>query len=100
MEIIQLLTVFILALYLGVELITKVPSTLHTPLMSGTNAISGVTLIGALGLLLVGPEDETLSLIAIMLAGVAIFLATLNVVGGFVVTQRMLNKFKGKKSND
>jgi NAD(P) transhydrogenase subunit alpha len=100
MEIIQLLTVFILALYLGVELITKVPSTLHTPLMSGTNAISGVTLIGALGLLLVGPEDETLSLIAIILAGVAIFLATLNVVGGFVVTQRMLNKFKGKKSND
>jgi H+-translocating NAD(P) transhydrogenase subunit alpha len=95
--IIQLLTVFILALYLGVELITKVPSTLHTPLMSGTNAISGITLIGAIGLLLFESQP---SWFAIGLAGVAVFLATLNVVGGFVVTNRMLNKFKGKKPND
>lgn len=96
----QLITVFILALYLGVELITKVPSTLHTPLMSGTNAISGITLIGAIGLLLLDNSTSNISWLAISLAGVAVFLATLNVVGGFVVTQRMLNKFKGKKSND
>lgn len=96
--IIQLLTVFILALYLGVELINKVPSTLHTPLMSGTNAISGITLIGAIGLLLLD-ADGTTSWIAIMLAGLAVFLATLNVVGGFMVTQRMLKKFNGKKKN-
>lgn len=95
--IIQLLTVFILALYLGVELITKVPSTLHTPLMSGTNAISGITLIGAIGLLLFESQPSWL---AIGLSGVAVFLATLNVVGGFAVTNRMLNKFKGKKPND
>ena len=98
--IIQLITVFILALYLGVELINKVPSTLHTPLMSGTNAISGITLIGAIGLLLLDNENSNRSWLAITLGGVAVFLATLNVVGGFVVTQRMLNKFKGKKSND
>lgn len=98
--IIQLITVFILALYLGVELITKVPSTLHTPLMSGTNAISGITLIGAIGLLLLDNETSNISWLAITLAGVAVFLATLNVAGGFVVTHRMLNKFKGKKSND
>jgi NAD(P) transhydrogenase subunit alpha len=94
--IIQLLTVFILALYLGVELINKVPSTLHTPLMSGTNAISGITLIGAIGLLLLDANGTT-SWIAIILAGLAVFLATLNVVGGFMVTQRMLKKFNGKK---
>ena len=98
--IIQLITVFILALYLGVELINKVPSTLHSPLMSGTNAISGITLIGAIGLLLLDNEHSNISWLAITLGGVAVFLATLNVVGGFVVTQRMLNKFKGKKSND
>jgi len=98
--IIQSITVFILALYLGVELINKVPSTLHTPLMSGTNAISGITLIGAIGLLLLDNENSNISWLAITLSGVAVFLATLNVVGGFVVTQRMLNKFKGKKSND
>jgi len=98
--IIQSITVFILALYLGVELINKVPSTLHTPLMSGTNAISGITLIGAIGLLLLDNENSNISWLAITLAGVAVLLATLNVVGGFVVTQRMLNKFKGKKSND
>ena len=98
--IIQLITVFILALYLGVELITKVPSTLHTPLMSGTDAISGITLIGAICLLLLDSESSNISWLAITLAGVAVSLATLNVVGGFVVTQRMLNKFKGKKSND
>ena len=97
--IIQLLTVFILALYLGVELINKVPSTLHTPLMSGTNAISGITLIGAIGLLLLDANGTAPSWIAIILAGLAVFLATLNVVGGFMVTQRMLKKFNGKKKD-
>jgi NAD(P) transhydrogenase subunit alpha len=96
MEIVYLITIFALALFLGVELITKVPSTLHTPLMSGTNAISGITIVGAIGLLMVSSESEPLSLLTIIFAGLAVFLATLNVVGGFVVTNRMLNKFKGK----
>jgi NAD(P) transhydrogenase subunit alpha len=100
MIILQLITVFILSLYLGVELITKVPSTLHTPLMSGTNAISGITLVGAIALLLVDPQEGMMSWVAIIMAGLAIFLATLNVVGGFAVTQRMLNKFKGKNSRE
>ena len=100
MDIIYLITIFALAVFLGVELITKVPSTLHTPLMSGTNAISGITIVGAIGLLMVSSESEPLSLWIIILAGLAVFLATLNVVGGFVVTNRMLNKFKGKKTND
>lgn len=100
MIILQLITVFILSLYLGVELITKVPSTLHTPLMSGTNAISGITLVGAIALLLVDPQEGMMSWVAIIIAGLAIFLATLNVVGGFAVTQRMLNKFKGKNSRE
>jgi NAD(P) transhydrogenase subunit alpha len=100
MEIVYLITIFALAVFLGVELITKVPSTLHTPLMSGTNAISGITIVGAIGLLMVSSESEPLSLLTIIFAGLAVFLATLNVVGGFVVTNRMLNKFKGKKTND
>jgi NAD(P) transhydrogenase subunit alpha len=100
MELIYLITIFALAVFLGVELITKVPSTLHTPLMSGTNAISGITIVGAIGLLMLSPEAEPLSPLLIFFAGLAVFLATLNVVGGFVVTNRMLNKFKGKKSND
>jgi NAD(P) transhydrogenase subunit alpha len=100
MELIYLITIFSLAVFLGVELITKVPSTLHTPLMSGTNAISGITIVGALGLLLTNNENDTMSIWIMVFAGLAIFLATLNVVGGFVVTNRMLNKFKGKKSHD
>ncbi|MGA0097216.1 MAG: NAD(P) transhydrogenase subunit alpha [Bacilli bacterium] len=100
MDIIYLITIFALAVFLGVELITKVPSTLHTPLMSGTNAISGITIVGAIGLLMVSSESEPLSLLTMIFAGLAVFLATLNVVGGFVVTNRMLNKFKGKKTND
>jgi NAD(P) transhydrogenase subunit alpha len=100
MDFIYLITIFLLALFLGVELITKVPSTLHTPLMSGTNAISGITIVGAIGLLMVSGQDEPMSIWLIMFAGLAVFLATLNVVGGFVVTNRMLNKFKGKKSHD
>ena len=86
--------VFILAVFVGFEVITKVPPTLHTPLMSGANAISGITLLGALasvsGAALTGSNA---------LAFVAIVLATVNVVGGFLVTDRMLAMFASKKQN-
>lgn len=87
-----LIFTFVLSLFLGVELISKVPSQLHTPLMSGANAISGITIVGALiaaGRL----EDPTLSVI---LGFVAVVFATVNVVGGYWVTNRMLAMFKGK----
>ena len=84
-----LLYVFVLAMFAGYEVITKVPPMLHTPLMSGANAISGVCLIGAL--LVAGPNDMSLSVI---LGLVAVVVATINVVGGFMVTDRMLAMFK------
>jgi NAD(P) transhydrogenase subunit alpha len=84
-------TIFVLALFVGVEVITKVPPLLHTPLMSGANAISGITIVGAL--LAAGAEDRTLSS---LLGFVAIVFATINVVGGFLVTNRMLAMFKKK----
>lgn len=87
-----LLALFVLSLFLGVELITKVPPTLHTPLMSGTNAISGITLVGAL---LAAGADASSTLVNI-LGFVAVTLATLNVVGGYLVTNRMLAMFKRK----
>lgn len=83
------LTVFVLALLLGHEVITKVPPTLHTPLMSGSNAISGITLVGAV--LAAGSDHSGL---ATGLGFVAVVLATTNVVGGFLVTHRMLAKFR------
>ncbi len=83
------LTVFALAVFVGFEIITKIPPTLHTPLMSGSNAISGITLIGAV--LSAGSQYTTLTT---ALGVVAVFLATLNVVGGFLVTHRMLGMFK------
>jgi len=86
------LTIFVLAIYVGVEVIKKVPPTLHTPLMSGSNAISGITLVGAL--ILAGQPD--LPEAVHVLSGVAVFFATINVVGGFVVTNRMLRMFKKK----
>ncbi len=86
-----LLTVFILAIFVGVEIITKIPPTLHTPLMSGSNAISGITLIGAL--VSVTSGDETFAKI---LGCGAVILATTNVVGGFLVTHRMLGMFRKK----
>ena len=87
------LTVFVLAVFIGFEVITKVPPTLHTPLMSASNAISGITLIGAL--LLAGQiENPTLSR---TLAVVGVAFATINVVGGFLVTHRMLDMFRKKK---
>ena len=84
-------TIFVLALFVGFEVITKVPPLLHTPLMSGANAISGITIVGAL--LAAGAEERTLSS---LLGFVAIVFATINVVGGFLVTNRMLAMFKKK----
>jgi NAD(P) transhydrogenase subunit alpha len=85
------LTIFVLAVFVGIEVITKVPPTLHTPLMSGSNAISGVTLIGAI--LSAGSQQTTLTTI---LGFLAVLFATINVVGGFLVTHRMLGMFKRK----
>ena len=87
---INIFTVFILAVFVGVEIITKVPPTLHTPLMSGSNAISGIASVGAIISTKVGGELGT------WLGFVAIILATVNVVGGFMVTDRMLKMFKKK----
>lgn len=89
---VALLTIFVMALYVGVEVITKIPPTLHTPLMSGSNAISGVTLIGAI--LAAGQSDHLLLKI---LGSIAIAFAMINVVGGFLVTHRMLGMFVKKK---
>jgi H+-translocating NAD(P) transhydrogenase subunit alpha len=86
-----LLTVFVLAVFIGVEVITKIPPTLHTPLMSGSNAISGIALVGAV--LAAGSGDSMLPKI---LGCVAVTLATINVVGGFMVTHRMLGMFRRK----
>jgi NAD(P) transhydrogenase subunit alpha len=85
------LTVFVLAMLLGFEVITKVPPTLHTPLMSGSNAISGITIIGAI--LSAGLD---LTALTTTLAFVAVVFATINVVGGFLVTRRMLEMFRRK----
>ena len=86
-----LLTIFVLAVFVGFEIITKIPPTLHTPLMSGSNAISGITLIGAL--LSAGAGAGALAKI---LGCLAVVLATINVVGGFLVTHRMLGMFRKK----
>ena len=91
MEMMLLLFVLVLSIFLGFELINKVPSTLHTPLMSGANAISGITLVGAI--LSSGSDSSS---ITIVLGTVAVFLASLNVVGGYLVTNRMLKMFKKK----
>jgi NAD(P) transhydrogenase subunit alpha len=85
------LTIFVLAVFVGFEVITKVPPTLHTPLMSGSNAISGITIVGAL--LAVGFQDSPL---ATYLGLAALILATINVVGGYLVTHRMLAMFSRK----
>lgn len=84
-------TVFVLAIFVGIEVITKVPPILHTPLMSGSNAISGITIIGALL-----SSGSGYSILTIFLGLTALIFATTNVVGGFLVTHRMLNKFKKK----
>ncbi|MBX3440908.1 MAG: NAD(P) transhydrogenase subunit alpha [Planctomyces sp.] len=83
------ITIFVLAVFIGVEVITKIPPTLHTPLMSGSNAISGITIVGAL--LAAGAEHMSL---ARWLGFLAVVLASINVVGGFLVTHRMLGMFR------
>ncbi|MFM7859855.1 MAG: NAD(P) transhydrogenase subunit alpha [Candidatus Nanopelagicaceae bacterium] len=87
-----LLAIFTLAVFVGFEVVSKVSTTLHTPLMSGANAIHGIILVGAI--LVAGHAETTLELV---LGIIAVVLATINMVGGFVVTDRMLEMFKGKK---
>ena len=91
-ELIASLTIFALAVFLGFELIARVPTLLHTPLMSGTNAISGIVIVGAI---LVGGVSD--GVVEQVLTFVAIVFATVNVVGGFLVTDRMLEMFKGRR---
>ncbi len=95
MESILLLFTFVLAIFLGFELISKVPSTLHTPLMSGSNAISGITIVGAI--IAAGAIGE--GTISVVLGTLAVTFATINVVGGYLVTDRMLAMFKSKEGD-
>ena len=90
----RLLTIVILSVFLGIEVISRVPSVLHTPLMSGANAIHGVVIIGAI--IVMGQADPN-NYLALVLGFLAVILGTLNVVGGFVVTDRMLEMFDKKK---
>ena len=92
MEPIAVISIFVLAVFVGFEVVSKVSSTLHTPLMSGANAIHGVILVGAIIV-----ADGASNNLELGLAVAAIILATINVVGGFVVTDRMLEMFKPKK---
>ncbi len=91
----QIIYIVILSIFLGVEVIGRVPSVLHTPLMSGANAIHGVVIIGAIIVMGQASDDDYAALI---LGFAAVVLGTLNVVGGFVVTDRMLEMFKNKKN--
>ncbi|MBM3403189.1 MAG: NAD(P) transhydrogenase subunit alpha [Bacteroidetes bacterium] len=90
----QMIYIVILSIFLGIEIIGRVPSVLHTPLMSGANAIHGVVIIGAI---IVMGKAESDNMLALILGFLAVILGTLNVVGGFVVTDRMLEMFKKKK---
>ncbi len=90
----QMIYIVILSVFLGIEVIGRVPSVLHTPLMSGANAIHGVVIIGAI---IVMGKAESENYLALLLGFLAVILGTLNVVGGFVVTDRMLEMFKKKK---
>jgi H+-translocating NAD(P) transhydrogenase subunit alpha len=92
----EMIYIVILMIFVGIEVIEKVPSVLHTPLMSGANAIHGVVIIGAI---IVMGKAETDNYVAIALGFIAVILGTLNVVGGFVVTDRMLEMFSKKKKN-
>jgi len=92
-ELLNEFTFFVLAVFVGIEVISKVPTMLHTPLMSGTNAIHGIILVGAL-VIAAGANSP----VTIILGLLAVVLATTNVVGGFVVTDRMLEMFKGRQA--
>ena len=91
-DLIALISIFVLAIFVGFEVVSKVSTTLHTPLMSGANAIHGVILVGAIIV-----ADQSTTNLELGLSLLAIVLATINMVGGFVVTDRMLEMFKGKK---
>jgi len=93
---ILLLFTFVLAIFLGFELISKVPATLHTPLMSGSNAISGITIVGAL----IAAGETGSGWLSLALGTAAVAFATINVVGGYLVTDRMLAMFKSKKQGE
>jgi len=93
MDAIYLLFILLLSIFVGFELIQKVPATLHTPLMSGANAISGITVVGALAL----AGSDSMGEYSTYLGAFAVFLATINVVGGYLVTDRMLAMFKKKQ---
>jgi len=95
LDLLSLIIIFALALFIGYEVITKVPSTLHTPLMSGSNAISGIVIVGAI--IITSNAD---GILAIILSVVAIVLATINVIGGFMITDRMLAMFKKRRNKD
>jgi len=92
-ELLTEITYFVLTIFIGVEVISKVPTLLHTPLMSGTNAIHGIIIVGALLI-----ACDATSPLQIVLGFFAVLLATLNVVGGFVVTDRMLEMFRGRQT--
>ena len=94
-ETMLLIFVFVIAGFLGVELISKVPSQLHTPLMSGTNAISGITIVGAISATAIAVKLD--GILGTIFGVLAIVLATINVVGGYLVTDRMLGMFKKKE---
>lgn len=87
------LVIFVLAIFVGFEVITKVPSTLHTPLMSGANAISGITIVGALA----AAFSDSFAHLGVILGTLAVIFATTNVVGGYLVTHRMLGMFREKQ---
>ena len=93
MDLVISITVFVLATFVGFEVIAKVPPTLHTPLMSGSNAISGITIVGA-----IVAAGSDLGALAEMLGFIAVMFAMINVVGGFLVTDRMLQMFKKRES--
>ncbi|TMB90401.1 MAG: NAD(P) transhydrogenase subunit alpha [Chloroflexi bacterium] len=93
-ELLNELTFFVLAIFVGIEVISKVPTILHTPLMSGTNAIHGIILVGAI-VIAAGANSP----VTVAIGLVAVILATTNVVGGFVVTDRMLEMFKGRQQS-
>ncbi|MAM44703.1 MAG: NAD(P) transhydrogenase subunit alpha [Chloroflexi bacterium] len=95
MDLISLIIIFALSLFIGYEVITKVPPTLHTPLMSGSNAISGIVIVGAIII-----ASNANGLLSTILSVFAVILATINVVGGFMVTDRMLAMFKKSKSKE
>ena len=93
--IVLLVFIFVIAAFLGKELISKVPSQLHTPLMSATNAISGITVVGALVVCATSATSIAAGTLSMVLSFIAIILASINVVGGYMVTERMLGMFRG-----